>query len=363
MTSKKLSYGEYLKLDEILDSQTLKSEQNGNFVHDEMLFIIIHQTYELWFKQILHEIDSIIEMFKGNYAEEENTGIVVARLGRVIEIQKLLIDQVSILETMTPMDFLEFRDLLTPASGFQSIQFRQIENKLGMDAKNRVRFGKQRYDKYLEQYDRDKALKSENSPSLFMLLENWLERTPFLQFEEFNFWESYQQSVEKMINDDIDLINKNTSLDEDGRNASLKNYDSIKNTYEALFDENKYQQLLSDGHRRISQKATLGALFIKLYRNEPVLQLPHRLLTQLVDMDQLLTSWRYRHSLLVFRMIGVKIGTGGSAGHGYLKKTAEKHTIFRDISNLSTYIIPRSSLPKLPQQLKKELGFYYTHGK
>tara|TARA_B100000586_G_C19837647_1_gene313176 strand:- start:265 stop:606 length:342 start_codon:yes stop_codon:yes gene_type:complete len=113
----------------------------------------------------------------------------------------------------------------------------------------------------------------------------------------------------------------------------------------------------------MSQKATLAALFIKLYRDEPVLQLPHRLLTQLVDIDQLLTSWRYRHSLLVFRMIGVKIGTGGSAGHGYLKKTAEKHSIFRDIANLSTYIIPRSSLPILPKELKKELGFYYTHGK
>ena len=105
------------------------------------------------------------------------------------------------------------------------------------------------------------------------------------------------------------------------------------------------------------------ALFIKLYRDEPVLQLPHRLLTQLVDIDQLLTSWRYRHSLLVFRMIGVKIGTGGSAGHGYLKKTAEKHSVFRDISNLSTYIIPRSALPKLPTKLKKELGFFYIHGK
>ena len=363
MTSKKLSYGDYLKLDKILDSQTLKSEQNGNMVHDEMLFIIIHQTYELWFKQILHELDSIIEMFKGNYVEEENTGIVVSRLGRIIEIQKLLIDQVSILETMTPMDFLEFRNLLSPASGFQSIQFRKIENKLGMEADKRVRFGKQRYDEYLSKNDRNEALKSEGSSSLFMLLEDWLERTPFLQFEEFNFWESYKLAVEKMINDDINLINKNTSLDETARDASLKNYDVIKNTYEALFDENKYQKLLDDGHRRLSQKATLGALFIKLYRDEPVLQLPHRLLTQLVDIDQLLTSWRYRHSLLVFRMIGVKIGTGGSAGHGYLKKTAEKHSIFRDISNLSTYIIPRSALPKLPRKLKKELGFYYIHGK
>ena len=134
-------------------------------------------------------------------------------------------------------------------------------------------------------------------------------------------------------------------------------------TYDALFDEKKYSQLQKDGHRRLSQKATLGALFIQLYRDEPITQLPHRLLTQLVNMDQLFTSWRNRHRLLAFRMIGVKIGTGGSAGHAYLKKTAEKHSVFRDIANLSTYIIPRSSLPELPAKLKKELGFYFTHGK
>ncbi len=361
MTSKKLSYGEYLQLGNILDSQNLQSAQKEHLVHDEMLFIIIHQTYELWFKQILHELDSVIDMFRDNYVQEENTGIVISRLGRIIEIQKLLIDQVGILETMTPMDFLEFRDLLSPASGFQSVQFREIENKLGMDAKQRIRFGKQSYDKYLDSDDRSKVLKSEKNPSLFILLENWLERTPFLQFEEFNFWESYQESVEKMINDDIERINENATLDEFARESSLKNYDAIKNTYEALFDENKYHNLLNKGHRRMSQKATLSALFIKLYRDEPVLQMPHRLLTQLVDIDQLLTSWRYRHSLLVFRMIGVKIGTGGSAGHGYLKKTAEKHSIFRDIANLSTYIIPRSTLPELPKKLKKELGFYYNY--
>ena len=73
MTSKKLSYGNYLQLDKILNSQSLKSEQKGNLVHDEMLFIIIHQAYELWFKQLLHELDSVINMFKGNYVQEKNT--------------------------------------------------------------------------------------------------------------------------------------------------------------------------------------------------------------------------------------------------------------------------------------------------
>ena len=363
MTSKKLSYGEYLQLKKILKSQSLRSAKKKNPVHDEMLFIIIHQTYELWFKQILHELDSIIAMFKGNYAHEENIGTVVSRLDRIIEIQKLLIDQVGILETMTPMDFLEFRDLLSPASGFQSVQFREIENKLGMEPSKRIKFGKQRYDELLDGDDRKKVLEAEKGISLFELLEQWLQRTPFLQFEGFNFWDSYQLAVEEMISKDIDRIYENSNLDDLARKTSLQNYESIKKTYEALFDEDKYNKLKADGHRRLSQKATLGALFIQLYRDEPILQLPHQLLMQLVDIDHNLTSWRYRHSLLVFRMIGVKIGTGGSAGHGYLKKTAEKHSIFRDISNLSTYIIPRSSLPKLPKELKKELGFYYTHGK
>ena len=363
MTDKKLSYGSYLQLDRLLDSQTLKSTESGNSVHDEMLFIIIHQIYELWFKQILHELDSVLDMFRGNYVQEENFGIVVARFDRIIEIQKLLVNQISILETMTPMDFLEFRDLLTPSSGFQSVQFRLIENKLGMRPEDRIQYGKQRYNQFLDEADAECVLKSENEPSLFELLENWLERTPFLQMDEFNFWESYQSAVKDMVANDIAQIQSNTQFDDETINNSLKQYEIIKRTYKALFDEDEYKKLQKDGHRRLSQKATLGALFIQLYRDEPITQLPHRLLTQLVNMDQLFTSWRNRHRLLVFRMIGVKIGTGGSAGHAYLKKTAEKHSVFRDIANLSTYIIPRSSLPELPAKLKKDLGFYYTHGK
>ena len=363
MTEKKLSYGRYLQLDRILQSQVLKSSENGETVHDEMLFIIIHQAYELWFKQILHELDSVLDMFRGNYVREENFGIVVARFDRIIEIQKLLVNQISILETMTPMDFLEFRDLLTPSSGFQSVQFRLIENKLGMRAEDRIQYGKQRYNQFLDEADAECVLKSENEPSLFELLENWLERTPFLQMDEFNFWESYQSAVKDMVANDIAQIQSNTQFDDETINNSLKQYEIIKRTYKALFDKDEYKKLQKDGHRRLSQKATLGALFIQLYRDEPITQLPHRLLTQLVNMDQLFTSWRNRHRLLVFRMIGVKIGTGGSAGHAYLKKTAEKHSVFRDIANLSTYIIPRSSLPELPAKLKKDLGFYYTHGK
>ena len=363
MTKNKLTYGKYLQLDKILDSQHLKSKENSNLVHDEMLFIIIHQAYELWFKQILHELDSVLAMFKGNYVQEENLGIVVSRFDRIIEIQKLLINQIGILETMTPMDFLEFRDLLTPSSGFQSAQFRLIENKLGMREKDRIQYGKQSYYKFLDKQDIKEVLDSENEPSLFILLERWLERTPFLQMDEFNFWDAYKLAVEKMIQNDIKQIKSNTQFEKDTLEHSLKQYKSIQHTYDALFNKEKYIKLQQDGYRQLSQRATLGALFIQLYRDEPILQLPHQLLTQLINLDQLFTSWRNRHRLLVFRMIGVKIGTGGSTGHAYLKKTIEKHSVFSDIANLSTYIIPRSSLPDLPNTLKKELGFYFTHGK
>ena len=119
MTDKKLSYGSYLQLDRLLDSQTLKSTESGHSVHDEMLFIIIHQVYELWFKQVLHELDSVLDLFDQDSVDESDVSLAVSRLERIIEIQKVLIDQIRVLETMTAMDFLEFRDDLFPSSGFQ----------------------------------------------------------------------------------------------------------------------------------------------------------------------------------------------------------------------------------------------------
>ena len=98
-----------------------------------------------------------------------------------------------------------------------------------------------------------------------------------------------------------------------------------------------------------------------LYRDEPILQSPFKLLTKLIDIDQSLNSWRYNHALLAQRMIGTKIGSGGSSGAKYLTKTLEKHSIFDDYANLSTYLIPKSALPKLPETLKNKLGYYFIN--
>ena len=119
--------------------------------------------------------------------------------------------------------------------------------------------------------------------------------------------------------------------------------------------------MIASGAKKISQKASHAALFIMLYRNEPILQTPYRLITKLIDIDQSLNSWRYKHALLAQRMIGTKIGSGGSSGSKYLTKTLEKHSIFDDYSNLSTYLIPKSALPDLPKTLKNKLGYYFIN--
>ena len=120
MEKKEVYYSDYLQLDKILDAQAPESNNHGQEAHDETLFIIVHQAYELWFKQILFELDSAIELFAGERIDERNIGIIVARFERVNLIHNLLLEQLPILETMTPLDFLDFRDLLVPASGFQS---------------------------------------------------------------------------------------------------------------------------------------------------------------------------------------------------------------------------------------------------
>ena len=126
-----------------------------------------------------------------------------------------------------------------------------------------------------------------------------------------------------------------------------------------MLDEAAHERLREAGERRLSHRATRAALFIHLYRDQPILHLPFRLLRTLVDVDELLSTWRYRHALMVHRMIGTKIGTGGSSGHHYLLNTVERNKVFTDLFNLSTFLISRSALPALPADLERRLGFYF----
>ena len=239
-------YQDYLGLEKILKSQHLISEEYGKPAHDEMLFIIIHQIYELWFKQILFELDSVLEIFSKEDIQESHIGTAVSRLDRVIEIQKILIDQIHVLETMTPMDFLDFRDFLTPASGFQSVQFRLIENKLGLSKEDRYSYSGRDYHAHLKEPEQAKVLASESTPSLFNVVEKWLERTPFLNWGVTSFWNEYEQAVAGMLADDRQVIKTNKKLSNTEKEKHLMEYENSVASFGVVLSVKEHNKLVQE---------------------------------------------------------------------------------------------------------------------
>ncbi len=273
-------YGEYLQLDKLLTAQHPESEKEGIRADDEMLFIIIHQSYELWFKQIIHELSIVREVFKQPNIHNNAPDIYnsVHRLKRICSILEVAVQQMGILETMTPLDFLDFRDLLRPASGFQSIQFKIIEASLGL--KYNQRHGQDYYTKFLNDGDKEKVKQAESEKSLLVLINQWLERMPFIKNKMYwaesgtDFWVGYRDAYDR-------------SLSEMER-ANLGAFDTL------FIDEAQYP-----ANRSFSADANRNALFIMLYRDHPLLQLPYELLNTLLEIDEMLSMWRHRHIHLV----------------------------------------------------------------
>ena len=358
-----IHYDQYLQLQKILDAQNLRSVGFKKPAHDEMLFIIVHQVYELWFKEILHDLGSVMELFSEGAIVESQIGVAISRLDRIVKIQKILVDQIDIIETMTPLDFLDFRNYLLPASGFQSFQFRQLEVSLGLKRERRISYTQCSYSGVFSDKEQKILDVLEDGDSMFDLVEKWLERTPFLQFETFNFVEEYQKSVSLMLTREEQAIEKADYISSQEKQLRINMMGETKKYFNSIFDEKIHIQKLKEGTLKLSYKATISALLINLYRDEPLLRQPFMFLQKLVDMDELLTTWRNRHAQMVLRTLGKKIGTGGSSGYDYLKSTADKHRVFYDLHNISTLLIPRSFLPELPKELKEKLDFNFSKNK
>lgn len=242
-----LTYHSYLKIEDLLNLQEFRSPGE----HDEMLFIIIHQAYELWFKQILHELDYISSVLR------ENASIETAFHGmkRTLTILKVLVHQVDILETMTPLEFLSFRDYLETASGFQSYQWRELEFRLG-----------QKSPVHLERFA--------NEPQILGKLEH--------RYHEPSVWQDFL-----------------TYLHHNG-------YPMPEET------------LSVDKTEPTSASAEVQQILLGIYHDNTKLA---QFCELLVDLDEGIQEWRYRHVKMVERTIGFKPGTGGSAGVEYLKKS------------------------------------------
>ena len=331
-------YSEYLQLDKILNAQLPESSKDGTPADDEMLFIIIHQAYELWFKQILHELSLVRNIFKQEHIPNNSPDIYnsVHHIKRVCRILELTVMQMTIMETMTPLDFLDFRDLLRPASGFQSIQFKMIEASLGLEYSHR--FGKDYYISQLNQKDIERVKNAEAEESLLVLVNRWLERMPFAKdsYWENNgaggFWKEYREAY------------AGTLLEAEMPN--LKGFDKL------FMNDAEYP-----AERRLSADANRSVLFIMLYRDYPLLHLPYELVSSLLEIDEQLSMWRHRHIHMVQRTIGKRVGTGGSTGAEYLRAAADSHYIFKELAELTSFLMPRNKLRRLPENIIKELSY------
>ena len=245
-----LTYGAYLKLDELL---ALQQPLSAGPEHDELLFIIIHQTYELWFKQILHELDHLHDLLAHGDVPR-----VLHTLKRVLTILKVLVEQIDILETMTPVEFLSFRDRLEAASGFQSYQFREIEFALG-----------HKHPAIPERFPED----SEPQRRLATRLAQPTLWDAFLQFLAVN-----RYPVPSAV-------------------------------------------LARDVTQSVEPSPDVQCILIDIYHTNAALS---EVCERLVDLDEGLQEWRYRHVKMVERTIGNKRGTGGSEGVKYLAATLGK---------------------------------------
>ncbi len=258
------TYSEYLKLDELLSLQVQSGKPDepddpAAPEHDEMLFIVIHQVYELWFKEILHELDYLSHSF-----HDKRTPTALHTLKRVLTILKTLVGQIDVLETMTPLQFTSFRDRLASASGFESAQFRELEFVLGHKRLEAI-----------ERFPRESPARAT------------LER----RYGEPSLWNAF---LNYLANHGYEL---------------------------------PAEVLARDVTEPTAESAAVQAVLIDVYRNNSTLA---QVCERLVDMDEGIQEWRYRHIKMVQRTIGTKHGTGGSSGAAYLQTTLFK-ALFPDL--------------------------------
>lgn len=334
-------YHDYLELDKILDAQHPESFTPGQQpAHDEMLFIIVHQAYELWFKQIQFELDYVQGIFGQDHINDnaEDLNLVRHRLHRVIRILELLNQQITLLDTMTPLDFLEFRNLLTPSSGFQSLQYRLVEARLGlrMEERHHRDYYKRTNEGGFTAAHYELLTRIEAGENLLDQVNRWLERMPFFRRE---YWTSYPGNT--FWDDYTALYRESLTEREAGKIEDFRQF---------FFPDGAPSSLMSP-------EALRSALFIMLYRDFPVFQTSYQILDALIEIDHWMAGWRHKHLTMVRRMIGMRVGTGNTTGAGYLEGALARHYIYRDLAALSTFLIERRKLPRLPVELIRHLSF------
>ena len=309
------TYSEYLRLEELLKLQTGVKGETRQISNDELHFILVHQNFELWFKLIINELKCTRDILSSEYVEETHLPQAVHHMNRVIETFKLMSMQWKVMETLEPQDFLNFRDELGTASGFESFQMRELESLMGM--------------KYID----GKPIGKENTldnDSLYSVTCKWLERTP------------------------IQGSTPETSEDKTQINNFINDY---LGAHKELYPDTNQDAIDFFEGDTLLRRRRAGLVFIESYRELPLLAWPRKLISTLIELEESMILWRSSHARMVERMIGRRVGTGGSSGVDYLDMTT-KYRVFIDLWSVRSVLLKKEALPTL-----KNPDFYEFKGK
>lgn len=367
-----MNYWEYIHVEELLALQGGFDDDESKVNNDEALFIVVHQVYELWFKLILRELTAARDIFRQNPVPDIQLAAATRSFKRVITIFEQATQHFQVMETLTTRDYLEFRDRLIPASGFQSAQMREIEIILGLDDGIRIPLGREgSYKEALRGADGKASpathrveARLAGGPSLKSVVMDWLSRTPI---DGAATQEAADAFIERIILAHRGEITRRLGLAQQ-QALTPDDVERLAARYEkevagaAAFLRGEDEPVVSDKPgatpappldaeaRAYLRRVRASIVFLESYRELPRLTWPREVVDSLVEMEQRMLIWRQRHARMVERVIGRRTGTGGSAGVDYLDQTALRYRVFSDVWAVRSLLLRKATLPPLEHE-------------
>ena len=352
-TSRKATYWDYTRVEDLLALQAGIEPDESHVGDDEVRFIVIHQVDELWFKLVLRELRTARDLFAQERVPEDALAGAVQSLKRITICFELAAQQFRLMETMRTQDYLTFRDKLNPASGFQSAQMREIEVLMGLQDADRIPFGNEgSYLDALKSHDGSPSPAFErvqrriaDVPTLKAAVSAWLYRTPIQGSSPDD--DGDDDKVAAWV---AEYFRGHEELYERALEHAVKVQALAKSDEERL--QQRYSGQLKGARRHLEaedapperrawlRRLRAAILFIDSNRSLPLLSWPGHIIDGLVECEQAMLTFRQRHARMVERVIGRRIGTGGSDGVAYLDQTALQYRVFTEIWAARTLLLP-----------------------
>jgi tryptophan 2,3-dioxygenase len=359
MTTKPTPYWDYIRVEPLLSLQAGTAADEADLSNDEVMFIVVHQIDELWFKLVLREMVAVRDLFATAPVPEQALASAVRGVRRMETIVRQLAAHFALMETMTTRDYLAFRDKLAAASGFQSAQMREIEILMGLIESERVPLGHQgSYLTALREHDgtESPALRRVNArlgdvPTLRDAVLEWIYRTPIQGSTPSHpsdavcvrrFVETYLSKHAGAVERGLELARAQSLPAPDLRRLEGRAGAEVASARSYLQAEDAPEEVRA----RVS-RIRAALVFIESYRELPLLAWPREVLDGLTSFEQAFVIFRQRHARMVERMIGRRTGTGGSSGVDYLDSTALKYRVFHELWAVRSMLVRAQDLPPL----------------